>query len=62
MNMREKDLYYMRAALRQARLAAAADEVPVGAVIVRDGQIIATGRNRREQTGSALWHAEMRCV
>lgn len=59
MNMREKDLYYMRAALRQARLAAAADEVPVGAVIVRDGQIIATGRNRREQTGSALWHAEM---
>lgn len=57
--MREEELTYMRAALRQAKLAARADEVPVGAVIVHNGRIIATGRNRREQTGSALWHAEM---
>ena len=46
--MREEELTYMRAALRQAKLAARADEVPVGAVIVHNGRIIATGRNRRE--------------
>ena len=60
--MREEELTYMRAALRQAKLAARAEEVPVGAVIVHNGRIIATGRNRREQTGSARWHAEMAAI
>ena len=42
------DETYMRLALELARQAAEEGEVPVGAVIVRDGEVIATGRNRRE--------------
>ena len=40
---------YMRQALALAREAAACGEVPVGCVIVRDGQVIGRGRNRREE-------------
>ena len=53
---------YMRQALGEARAAAAAGEVPVGCVIVRDGQIIARGRNRREEKQSALSHAEVEAI
>ena len=53
---------YMREALRQADLAAREGEVPVGAVIVRDGEIIATGRNRREYGKNALYHAEIEAI
>ena len=53
---------YMRRALELAREAAAAGEVPVGCVIVRDGQIIASGRNRREEKQSAASHAEMEAL
>lgn len=53
---------YMRRAMRLAAEAAAAGEVPVGAVIVKDGQIIATGRNRREQGKQALAHAELEAI
>ena len=53
---------YMRRALELAREAAAAGEVPVGCVIVRDGQIIASGRNRREEKQSAASHAEMEAI
>ena len=52
------DRFFMRAALAEARQAAAEGEVPVGAVAVRDGKIIATARNRVEATGSATAHAE----
>ena len=45
---------YMRQALDLAREAAAAGEVPVGCVIVRDGQIIASGRNRRDRKSTRL--------
>ncbi len=55
--MNDKELY-MREALKLARAAFEEGEVPVGAVIVRKGDIIATGRNRREKTKNALWHAE----
>ena len=50
---------YMKAALKSAREAFDDGEVPVGAVIVRDGEIIATGRNRREKSKNALLHAEI---
>lgn len=53
------DEEYMRIALSEAKLAASEDEVPVGAVIVLNGQIIAQGHNMREQTHSALMHAEI---
>ena len=45
----DKTLYYMQKAIEQAEIAAAENEVPVGAVIVRNDEIVATGRNRREQ-------------
>ena len=48
----------MQKAIEQAEIAAAENEVPVGAVIVRNDEIVATGRNRREQSKNALLHAE----
>lgn len=53
------DTVYMREAIREAELAAAEGEVPVGAVIVRDGRIIGRGRNARESDKNALAHAEL---
>ncbi len=53
------DDYFMREALRQAALAYAADEVPVGAVVVRDGRIIARAFNQVELLKDATAHAEM---
>lgn len=53
---------YMLRALELAREAAAAGEVPVGAVVVKDGAIIGEGRNRREACGNALAHAEIEAI
>ena len=53
---------YMRQALALAREAAACGEVPVGCVIVRDGQVIGRGRNRREEKQHTGSHAEMEAI
>ncbi len=53
---------YMRMALALAEEAGAAGEIPVGCVIVRDGQVVGRGRNRREEKGSALSHAEVEAI
>ena len=53
---------YMQKALELAREAAAEGEVPVGCVIVRNGEIVATGRNRRETAKTALGHAEIEAI
>ena len=53
---------WMAQALELAREAAAAGEVPVGCVIVRDGQVVGRGRNRREEKQSAASHAEMEAI
>ncbi len=53
---------YMKLALELAREAAAAGEVPVGCVIVRDGQVVGRGRNRREEKRSIASHAEMEAI
>ena len=53
------DQYFMREALRQAQRAYAADEVPVGAVVVRGGKIIARAHNQVELLKDATAHAEM---
>ena len=53
---------FMAQALELAREAAAAGEVPVGCVIVREGQVIGRGRNRREEKQSTLSHAEMEAI
>jgi tRNA(adenine34) deaminase len=52
----------MRAALDEAALALDHGDVPVGAVVVRDGQIIAARHNERELTGDPTAHAEMLAV
>lgn len=59
--LREHEVW-MSAALDEAKKAAKAGEVPVGAVVVREGKIIARGRNRRESRGSALGHAELDAI
>jgi tRNA(adenine34) deaminase len=51
--------HYMRLALDEARQAAASDEVPVGAVIVCGGRLIASAHNQREQLRDPTAHAEM---
>ncbi len=56
---RGSDEHFMREALRQARKAAAQDEVPIGAVIVHEGNIIARARNQVETLKDATAHAEM---
>ena len=53
---------YMRAALQLAQEAAANGEVPVGCVIVKDGVIVGTGRNRREEKQATVSHAEMEAI
>lgn len=53
---------FMEKALKLAKEAFDEGEVPVGAVIVKDGEIIATGRNRRESSKNALSHAEIEAI
>ena len=57
-----EDIQFMEAALELAREAAADGEVPVGCVIVRKGEIVGRGRNRRETGKSALAHAEIEAI
>ena len=53
---------YMRRALELAAQAAEVGDVPVGCVIVKDGQIVGEGRNRREEHGDATAHAELEAI
>lgn len=57
-----RDEEFMRAAIRLAEEAGAEGEIPIGAVIVKDEQIIAGGRNRRELGKNALYHAEIEAI
>lgn len=59
---REQREYFMREALKLAQAAADAGEVPVGAVIVKDGAVIGRGRNRTEETKNPFAHAEMNAM
>lgn len=58
----ESDHYFMGEALRQAGRAYEADEVPVGAVVVREGRIIARAFNQVELLKDATAHAEMLAI
>jgi len=53
------DLRFMAEALKQADEAGKAGEVPIGAVMVKDGRILASDRNRREESNDATAHAEI---
>lgn len=52
----------MLSALEKARQASDDEEVPVGAVVIRDGRIIGEGRNRREKGKNAVLHAEIEAI
>ncbi|HZB07373.1 MAG TPA: tRNA adenosine(34) deaminase TadA [Thermoleophilaceae bacterium] len=54
-----RDEYFMRLALREAERALAHDDVPIGAVIVHDGEVIAAARNERELRRDPTAHAEV---
>ena len=56
------DEQFMKQAIALADEAAKDGEVPVGALIVREGKVIATGKNRREGLGNALAHAEIEAI
>lgn len=56
------DERFMREAIKQAKKAAKLGEMPVGAVIVRNGEIISRGYNKRETKKNALLHAEIIAV
>ena len=53
---------YMLEAIKEASLAALEDEVPIGCVIVKDGEIIAKAHNQRDKTNNPLGHAEVLAI
>lgn len=57
-----KDEKYMLAALKEAQKAVILDEVPVGAIIVKDDKIIARGHNLREKSNDPTSHAEINAI
>jgi len=60
--MEQQDIVFMQAALEEAKQAALEGEVPVGAVVVWEGKIVSTARNRRETDKNALSHAELMAI
>ena len=53
---------FLDAAIKEARLGQESGGIPIGSVLVIDGEIVARGHNRRVQHGSAILHAEMDCL
>lgn len=53
---------FMQKAVELAKISADQGEVPVGAVVVKDGEIVGEGRNRREFGKNALYHAEIEAI
>lgn len=53
---------FLEAAIEEARAGLAEGGIPIGSVLVIDGQIVGCGHNRRVQKGSAILHAEMDCL
>lgn len=53
---------FLQAAIEEARAGLAEGGIPIGSVLVIDGQIVGRGHNRRVQRGSAILHAEMDCL
>jgi cytosine/creatinine deaminase len=53
---------YLRAAIEQARKSLSEGGIPIGSVLVHEGQIIGRGHNSRVQTGSPIDHGEMNCL
>lgn len=58
----QEDIRFMREALKEAALAAEADEVPIGAIIVCNGRVIARAHNLTERLTDTTAHAEMQAI
>jgi tRNA(adenine34) deaminase len=58
----DQDEHFMKEALAFARIAFAEREVPIGAVVVREGKMIGRGRNRREALADPTHHAEIEAI
>jgi cytosine deaminase len=56
------DLRYMEAAMAEARAGLAEGGIPIGSVLVLDGQVVGRGHNRRVQQGNAILHGEIDCL
>ncbi len=61
-NKKSFDGYFMREAIKEARKALKKDEVPVGAVIIKNGSVIARAHNSVEKNMSSLMHAEIKAI
>jgi cytosine deaminase len=53
---------FMKAAIEEAKMGLSEGGIPIGSVLVIDGEIVGRGHNRRVQKGSAILHAEMDCL
>ncbi len=62
MDLQQTDEMFMAMAIEQAKLAQQKGEVPIGAVVVYDGTVIAQGHNERETKKNALKHAEITAI
>ncbi|MDE6449864.1 MAG: nucleoside deaminase [Muribaculaceae bacterium] len=60
--MLDNDTYFMNLALAEARKALAEDEIPIGAIVVCNGNIVGRGHNMTETLGDVTAHAEMMAV
>jgi len=56
------DQRFIAVAIEQARLGRGEGGIPIGATLVVDGEVVASGRNRRVQLGSAIRHGETDCL
>ncbi|RFC64449.1 nucleoside deaminase [Fulvimarina endophytica] len=60
--MTQEDEYFMGIALREAEAGLADGGLPIGAALVRDGELVASGCNQRVQAGDPIAHGEMDCL
>lgn len=60
--IKDLKIHFMKIALHEANKALIEDEVPIGAVIVKDNKVIARGHNKREQKQDILSHAELETI
>lgn len=58
----EEKSYFMQEAIKEAQKSLEKEEIPIGCVIVKDGQIIGRGHNAREERNQAIMHAEMMAI
>lgn len=61
-NVSSKDETFLKSAVEQAKTSLRDGGIPIGAILVKNGEVIAKGHNRRVQSGDPTAHAEMDCI